>query len=496
MDNINFGLDEDLINAVRGIVSVSEGYDSSGAYEKWDPKHPSFVKNYKKFKAKKPDGSLEDYINHLKGKKVNEEVVSEKLHPNQKQLDKNKNGKLDAQDFKLLRKEEEEVVEEEQIDEESTEHLKNANKAKKYGMMNLYHKHMRNHYEELGDKQSAKAKSFGDFHSVGKNAKKKATEYYKKADEHDSLREEVEQIDEAKLQHSIYQVGVSVKDKSGPGTVGHLHRVTVKRGDDEEERAKAAVAKHYGDTPHKIDSIRKGLFNRQNPDLNKGISEDYEQIDEISGKVLGSYIQKARADAKSKYQHQQVIEAHPSVKKHSDKLSDYHSRREYTKSGESKYRKQMDTARKNKSAAMTKLDPNLHKTGNQGASKRMRGIEKAADKLRYGKLTNEELDNYSLEDIQDFMVSEDFEQLDEISKATLGSYVKKASDDAAQKQGLATANSPFVVGGKYGNAEVSNAAHVKSQKRLAGISKATDKLTKEQVEEIEALAAKHGLTEE
>lgn len=44
-------------------------------------------------------------------------MEKEELHPNQKKIDKNKNGKLDAQDFKMLRKEEEEVVEEEQIDE-------------------------------------------------------------------------------------------------------------------------------------------------------------------------------------------------------------------------------------------------------------------------------------------------------------------------------------------------------------------------------------------
>lgn len=48
-------------------------------------------------------------------------------------------------------------------------------------------------------------------------------------------------------------------------------------------------------------------------------------------------------------------------------------------------------------------------------------------------LSNEEfnLDNYSLEEIQDFMMSEDFDSLDELSKATLGSYVKKAKPEIA-----------------------------------------------------------------
>lgn len=118
------------------------------------------------------------------------------------------------------------------------------------------------------------------------------------------------------------------------------------------------------------------------------MSEDFEQLDEISGKVLGSYIQKARADMSAKYQHQRDVEAHPSVKKQSDKISDYYNRREYTKTGESKYRNQIEKARENKKKAMDKIDPNIHKTGEQGAAKRRKGIEKAIKKLTSGNLTN------------------------------------------------------------------------------------------------------------
>ena len=45
---------------------VDEGYDSREAYDKWDPKHPDFVKNFKKFKANNPDGTTAQYIAHLK----------------------------------------------------------------------------------------------------------------------------------------------------------------------------------------------------------------------------------------------------------------------------------------------------------------------------------------------------------------------------------------------------------------------------------------------
>jgi len=51
------------------VESVEEGYDSSGAYEKHDPKHPDFVKNYKKYKATNPQAQLSDFVAHMKKQK-------------------------------------------------------------------------------------------------------------------------------------------------------------------------------------------------------------------------------------------------------------------------------------------------------------------------------------------------------------------------------------------------------------------------------------------
>lgn len=41
-------------------------YDSRDAYEKHDPKHPDFAKNYKKYKDTNPQGQLGDFIAHMK----------------------------------------------------------------------------------------------------------------------------------------------------------------------------------------------------------------------------------------------------------------------------------------------------------------------------------------------------------------------------------------------------------------------------------------------
>ena len=61
---------------------------------------------------------------------------------------------------------------------------------------------------------------------------------------------------------------------------------------------------------------------------------------------------------------------------------------------------------------------------------------------------------------------EEVEQVDEVSKATLGSYVKKASDDATKHSYMAA---------KTGNLDTA----AKASKRIRGIAKATDKLAKE-----------------
>ena len=113
-------------------------------------------------------------------------------------------------------------------------------------------------------------------------------------------------------------------------------------------------------------------------------------------------------------------------------------------------------------------------------------------------------------------VNEEVEELDELSKTTLGSYVKKASNSlskASHDLGDKRAQSAevdrftnrhmgdkFRVQGKMkDDLGIGNKAQEKDLntvlKRTRGITKAANKLTKEQVEEIEALAEKHGLGE-
>lgn len=195
----------------------------------------------------------------------------------------------------------------------------------------------------------------------------------------------------------------------------------------------------------------------------KVVTEKVEELDELSKKTLDSYVDKSDNDAK----------------KHSEKSID----------------------------AWVKGD---RKTADKHYSKmsdRSINIGKAIEK---SKLTKEDLDDYSLEEIQEFMMSEEYEELDELSKASLGSYVKKSSASAS---GLATnamhhqntsdklsAKSSELPGhterktmqGKASElARQSFDATEKQMKRQAGIGKAVSRLTKEDLAfELDEAAAK------
>lgn len=108
----------------------------------------------------------------------------------------------------------------------------------------------------------------------------------------------------------------------------------------------------------------------------------------------------------------------------------------------------------------------------------------------------ESLEDYSVEELEEYMMSEDYEQLDELSKNTLSSYVQKAGKSAAKhdklahKADLAYARSQDT--GRYGvdkegRDSMERALHHDSiaSKRKAGIATATKKMTKEEIEQID-----------
>lgn len=124
------------------------------------------------------------------------------------------------------------------------------------------------------------------------------------------------------------------------------------------------------------------------------------------------------------------------------------------------------------------------------AIKRLAGIRKATKKL--AKEQAEQVEAI-LEDIETDIIAN--ELVNEISKGTLGSYIKKASSDAAMRMGTSVAYGKDSQELKNANmklmshslAKSSAAENDKAHKRLQGIRTATNKLTKEQAEQVEAV---------
>jgi hypothetical protein len=127
--------------------------------------------------------------------------------------------------------------------------------------------------------------------------------------------------------------------------------------------------------------------------------------------------------------------------------------------------------------AKTPSDSDLHKT--LGSTKNMQqGVE--ALKKKHG-MSDEQAKKH----IRRLMgMKEEVEQIGELSKATLGSYVKKAKGEmglSAMGAGSASARGDS----KTKSGEMSHA-----KKRSTGIDKAVDKLTKEEVEQIDEISSK------
>lgn len=90
------------------------------------------------------------------------------------------------------------------------------------------------------------------------------------------------------------------------------------------------------------------------------------------------------------------------------------------------------------------------------------------------------VEDQSMDAIVEFMMEEEYQSLDELSKKTLGSYIKKASRDQAAAASSQQAHKML------DQKEFADEAGATRKKRRIGIDKATDRLTKESVEVTES----------
>jgi hypothetical protein len=201
-------------------------------------------------------------------------MKKEELVGNQHKLDKNKNGKLDAHDFKLLRKEEAE-----ELDEGKMKELAMDLKDMSHDEFHKQYGKPKSHYDSTNFKKPVEP---GKEMERAKALAQRGMQSLSK--------EEVERIEE-----KLTQI-----DELSKGTLGSY----VKRSANQAIIKSLANPKDDSDDMKTIAKREKGI----NLATSKLAKEEVEQIDELSKKTLGSYVKKASGDLASSIHYERDAE--------------------------------------------------------------------------------------------------------------------------------------------------------------------------------------------
>jgi hypothetical protein len=200
-----------------------------------------------------------------RGVKEETEEVEEELKGNQHKIDKNKNGKVDAHDFKLLRKEEEEM--EEKFD--PLKHVKNPTPGEKKAAKDV------------------KRSSYADRAAMLRSAQADGR-----------LKEEEEIEEQAPVAPSLMKHRISVTVSDPDHTMvskrkEKIQKTVIVTHSDNKEGAKKVGEKFYKKKGYIVhDSNHAGM-----------VKEEVEELDELSKKTLSSYAKKAMRDAAVKHKY-------------------------------------------------------------------------------------------------------------------------------------------------------------------------------------------------
>lgn len=302
------------------------------------------------------------------------------------------------------------------------------------------------------------------------------------AEDFKKLRKEDAEIDEAEYKISTAQMG-----HAGKTTIKHI------KNPDVTQRMAAHDVKSYADRIALLkDAKRKG--NLKEEEMNEELHPDADKVlkhikpehhakytpDLTTKHYTGNYADRTavlKAAERAGHLKESVFDWKKNPKETSDKTktSTYHDVKKVSTG--TVYTKQFDkdgTSKGTGGDAAAKAE-NAPKRG-RGRPKKDKFAESVEILMS---LSEEQFDSMMEEGFDAFF--EAYEQLDELSKTTLGSYAKKAAVDAKFKgfdagsqQGHAMANSKEMYGGIDAGSETDEKAH----SRLRGVKKAIDRLTK------------------
>jgi hypothetical protein len=281
----------------------------------------------------------------------------------------------------------------------------------------------------------------GKLHAATK--KRKPTQYVMK-DKKDVQKEEVEELDEL----SKKTLGSYVKKAAGDA-VTKAYRAGDVRDKDSGKNYMKALGRQIG-----ISTATSKLA-----------KEEVEELDELSKKTLGSYVKKASRNLAGR-EYKRGAEKDASM----SNLQKSYKR-------DMGIAKAVDKLTKEEVEQIDEISKaTLRKAGGKMLRKGLSDDPKAAKHLKYANMASAKLypNQYKNSPLKAKVpATESVENIDELKKSTLGSYVKKASTNQIGNTAAVLANK---------NDSETDRARKRMGNRMSGIAKATDRLTKEEAD--------------
>jgi hypothetical protein len=375
--------------------------------------------------------------------KVEEILQQEALKGKQHKIDKNHNNKIDAQDFKILRGEKK-VAEEIDVKDKTEDTLAGRKKVENkddVGPSSNFKPSKVRFHAGPDNNDDSEAVIPADKNKAAENKKLKMGESTM------TLKKFKEEYEENSIYDQMIQEVLSKDASAGDWIHDFIHSDNPKfAGKSKEKRKQMALAAYYA--KQRNEEVETDICPdcMQDPCVcgDNHIEEDVEQIDELKTDTVHSYYKKAFAQ---KYAHKLGTGEKPSKET-------LQKRNQGMKRAE----KRFDASNPTKGAGTPASAGNWYKQG-----------------------------RYMGDSVE---IPDDVQQIDEISKSTLGSYVKSAARDIGASRKLAAdfqnqADKSRKPGSKAASSSLSKKFMATAQKRHAGIGKAVERLTKEESEQVE-----------
>jgi hypothetical protein len=419
----------------------------------------------KKFqdKQKKEKNMFNDKILKSVAEAVKQVLATEKLHPNQQKLDVHEpeKDKLTSKDFEMLRK---------------------GKKADVKEANNPFD--VKNYKSQLPTKPGEKAGFDSKKISTG-------TVYTRKPVKDEKPLKEEDAYDKDRY---AVKDGKAVKDN--PGHMGSAnykdqpHHVYASSAEEALKKKSVKEGASQEDYLKEIEMAKKRAQGQGNPDLTKGKvtavkQESVEKIDELSKDTLKSYSSKAKKDSEEYKKAGYAYDSDPDERAFAPKaFKKAASRAAGAAKADSKIKEEVVVEGSGPKEKQKTPYRDINSPEYRAAAEKQKQKMKDTTAAEPGKKMLYKMNK------------EEVEQIDELKKSTLASYVKKASHDVAAK-GAATrqfANDSEAArkGEDYSEArkkmKMADKTFAKSWKRREGMAKAVDKLAKEEVEQIDELS--------